>query len=247
MPALKKKATHIGCSGFSYKDWKGKFYPEDLAQKKWLEFYAKEFNCVELNNTFYHTPKDSTLEKWHQETPENFRFAVKGSRYVTHTKRLLDPAETVKKVYDSSGLLKDKLGCILWQLPPSMDKDLDRLEPFIKACDNNFTNVIEFRHESWFCEEVYDILREHNISLCLISAPGDLPAVQEKTTDTVYLRFHGKSEKHWYQYDYSDKELKEWAGKIKALDPRQFYAFFNNDYRANAVKNARRFREIVES
>ena len=233
----------IGCSGFNYDDWKGVFYPEDVPKKKWLEHYAEKFDTVEINASFYHMPKEKTIDNWYERTPGNFRFTMKGSRFVTHQKKLNDPQEPVKKFYELVSRLKGKLGCILWQLPGNQHKDTDKLKNFCKALSSDFRNVIEFRHNSWFTEEVYDIMKEHEVSFCVISAPGDLKEDAVKTADPVYLRFHGKKE--WYKYLYSKEELKKWANKMKDLNARQVYAYFNNDYDANAPKNAEQFSKIL--
>jgi len=236
--------NYIGCSGFNYDDWKGVFYPEDVPQKKWLEHYAEKFDTVEINATFYHMPKEKTLDNWHERTPGNFRFTLKGSRFVTHQKKLNDPQEPVKKFYDLAARLKGKLGCILWQLPGNQHKDTGKLKNFCKALSRDFRNVIEFRHNSWFDEEVYNIMKEHDVSFCVISAPGDLKEDAVKTAEPVYLRFHGKKE--WYKYLYSEEELKKWTKKMKDLKARQVYAYFNNDYDANAPKNAEQFASLLK-
>lgn len=239
---MKKK--YIGCSGFFYKDWKGKFYPEDMPQRLWLEYYAEEFNAVELNNTFYRLPKPSTFEQWHERTPKGFRFAVKGSRYVTHIKRLKDPEETLAKMYDAALLLKEKLGCVLWQLPPNLKKDIPLLKNFAKACSKDVVNVIEFRHLSWFDGEVYETLKKEKLAYCIISAPDNFPENALQTNnDMIYLRFHGKND--WYHYLYSDQELAGWKERLESFKANNLYTFFNNDYNANAVENARTFREMV--
>lgn len=235
---------YVGCSGFFYKDWKGKFYPEDIPQRLWLEYYSEEFNTVELNNTFYRLPKPATFEQWYDRTPPHFRFAVKGSRYVTHIKRMKNPEETLAKMYDAAWLLKEKLGCILWQVPPNLKKDLDLLKQFAQACSKDLVNVIEFRHLSWFDEEVYNLLKKEQIAYCMLSAPDNYPEHAWQThNNLIYLRFHGKGD--WYKYLYSDTELREWKNKLKQCRAKDFYVFFNNDYNANAVANARTFREMI--
>lgn len=239
------KEKHVGCSGFFYKDWKGKFYPEDLPQRLWLEYYAEEFSTVEINNTFYHLPKNSTFEQWYKRTPPHFRFAVKGSRYVTHIKRLKDPDSSLTMLYDATSLLKEKLSCILWQLPPSLKKDMPLLENFGKACSKNIVNVIEFRHLSWFDEEVYELMEKQRLAYCMISAPGNFPEeVKQTSNQAAYLRFHGKTD--WYRYLYSDEELMSWNDRLKKLTADNFYVFFNNDYDANAIVNARKFKEMLQ-
>lgn len=235
---------YTGCSGWNYKDWKGKFYPEDIPKKDWLEYYMSIFNTVEVNYTFYRLPKDSTLEKWKKSAyAKDFNFTLKGSRYVTHTKKLNEPEESIKKFEDATSMMKTKLGCILWQLPPGLHRDDEKLEAFCKALNRRNKNVIEFRHQSWFDEEVYTILRKNNIGFCSISTP-DFPEELISTTKTGYLRMHGKGKK-WYDYHYSKKELQEWSRKIKDSGLSEMYIYFNNDIGANAPKNARELQEML--
>lgn len=240
---MKNTVLYIGCSGFYYKDWKGAFYPDDLPQREWLIYYAERFGTVEINASFYHLPRRETLERWHNETPRNFRITLKGSRFVTHVKKLTDVEEPVDTFYELAALLKGKLGCVLWQLPGNLHRDDERLERFCDVLRDDFRNVIEFRHRSWFEEPVYDILSRRNVSLCIVSAPGDLPAVVRTTTDTAYVRFHGKE--RWYRYRYSSDELKEWGERIESLKARRIYIYFNNDYDLNAVDNARELEKLL--
>ncbi len=230
----------IGCSGFHYDDWKGKFYPEDLSKKEWLGYYADYFQTVEINNSFYGLPSTKTLKNWHSQTPRHFKFTMKGSRYITHTKKLVNDEkvhEAVKKFYDRVEVLHGKLGCILWQLPGNLHRNDEKLENFCSILDSDFKNIIEFRHESWFDEEVYQIMKKHETGFCIISAPDNLPETAAVTTKTAYVRFHGKDD--WYNYDYSNSELKNWAEKIADLSAERVYCYFNNDVEAKAVKNAK--------
>jgi uncharacterized protein YecE (DUF72 family) len=236
--------NYIGCSGFNYDEWEEAFYPKDISKKEWLEYYASRFDTVEINSSFYHLPKEKTLDNWYDRTPGNFRFTLKGSRFVTHQKKLNDPQEPVKKFYDLTARLKGKLGCILWQLPGNQHKDISKLKNFCKALSNDFRNVIEFRHNSWFHPDVYEVMKANDVIFCIISAPGDLNEEAVKTNKTVYLRFHGKKE--WYKYLYSEKELTDWAEKINQLNAQQIYAYFNNDYAANAPRNAADFSKILD-
>ncbi|MGM0739449.1 MAG: DUF72 domain-containing protein [Bacteroidota bacterium] len=235
---------HVGCSGFNYDDWKEVFYPKDIRKKDWLEYYATRFDTVEINSTFYHLPKEKTLDNWYDRTPGNFRFTLKGSRFITHQKKLNDPQEPVKKFQGLAARLKGKLGCILWQLPGNQTKDIGKLDTFCRTLGGDFRNVIEFRHNSWFDQEVYDVMNNYDVSFCMISAPGELREDAVKTSDLAYLRFHGKEE--WYKYLYSEKELKDWAEKIRQLNAQQVYAYFNNDQDANAPRNAADFRKILD-
>ncbi len=235
--------NYTGCSGFNYDHWIGKFFPEDVPKKEWLEYYADHFDSVEINATFYNLPKEQTLINWYHRVPGNFKFTLKGSRYITHQKKLNDPEEPVKKFYDLAAILKGKLGCILWQLPGNQHKDVDKLRDFCKVLSTDFHNVIEFRHNSWYDEEVYDVMKKHQVTFCVISAPEGLSDEVIKTTDRVYMRFHGKDQ--WYRYRYSEGELKKWAKKIQDLNPSQIYSYFNNDFDGHAPENAARFAELT--
>lgn len=238
-----RQEYHIGCSGFHYKDWKGKFYPEDVPQKKWLEYYAEHFDSVEINNSFYRMPKEETVKQWYERVPDDFTFTLKGSRYITHVKKLNDPEEHVKNFYHLADILREKLACILWQLPPNLHKNTEKLKTFCEALNPDYHNVIEFRHNSWYDEEVYDILKKHNVAFCIISAPDDLPEDNVSTADFAYIRFHGKTD--WYHYKYSKQEMKKWKNNIQSLDSKQVYVYFNNDYDTNAVKDARQLEELL--
>ncbi len=236
--------VYIGCSGWNYKDWKGKFYPEKLAQKKWLDHYASVFNTVEVNNTYYKLPKESTLENWETQVPSNFHFTLKGSRYVTQMKKLNDPEESLEKFQDVARAMKKKLSCILWQLPPNLHRNDEKLINFCKALEAKNKNVIEFRHDSWFVPEVYEIMEKHKVHFCSISTP-DFPEDMIVTGGVGYVRFHGKG-KDWYHYYYSKGELKEWHKKIKESGAKEVYIYFNNDIEANAPENAQQLQEIFD-
>ncbi len=182
--------TYIGCSGFQYDGWKGEFYPFDLVKKEWLAFYAHHFNSVEINNTFYSLPKKAVLKNWYDQVPGNFKFTLKGSRYLTHLKKLNNPEKSLSNFYYAIQILDGKLGCILWQLPANLHENTEKLENFCKALSADFDNVIEFRHNSWFNEEVYQILEKYNVTFCILSAPDNLESDVIKTTNKTYLRFH---------------------------------------------------------
>ncbi len=233
----------IGCSGFNYDDWKGRFYPEDTAKKRWLEYYAEHFNSVEINASFYRLPKQKTLKNWYERVPDSFRFTLKGSRYVTHAKKLNNPSDPVTTFYKRAEVLQDKLGCILWQLPGNLQKDMEKLKGFCSALSNNFRNVIEFRHSSWFDDEVYDVLSESRVAFCMLSAPDGLTTGAVQTSDIMYLRFHGKDD--WYSYRYSDGELQHWANTVVRQSPREAYMYFNNDVDANAPDNAGKLQQLI--
>lgn len=234
--------VHIGCSGWNYRDWRGKFYPEKMSQKDWLNHYADKFDTVEVNNTFYKFPKDRTLGNWRDTVSSGFRFSLKGSRYISHMKKLGDVKESVRKFETAAGIMKRKLGCILWQLPGNLHRDDEKLEKFCQTLDVRHKHVIEFRHESWFNQNIYTILRNNKVSCCSISSP-DFPEEMIVTGKTGYVRFHGKG-KQWYDYHYSVKELQEWYKMIMDTGVREVFIYFNNDIGGNAPKNAMQMKEL---
>lgn len=235
---------YIGTSGWQYSHWDKRFYPQEISKKKWLGFYAKNFNSVEVNGTFYGPIKRKTFESWHRSVPRDFKFTLKGSRWITHMKKLSGVDKAVKKFYSRAEPLKRKLGCILWQLPPNLNKDLKRLDSFCRTLDNRKNNVIEFRDRSWFDKDTYSLLRERGVGFCIVSAPG-LPEDIKLTSDILYVRFHGK--RKWYTSLYSEREMKKWARKIKYSRAERVYCYFNNDARAYAIKNARMIREDLNA
>jgi uncharacterized protein YecE (DUF72 family) len=234
---------HIGTSGWSYPWWREKFYPSGLAQGDWLEFYARQFRTVEINMTFYRFPKPETLEAWKARTPQHFLFTLKANRRITHTKKLKNVKSEVRYFDILADSLGDNLGCLLFQLPPSLTKDLPLLEAFVSDLSPGYRNVIEFRHESWYAEEVFDILRPRNVVFCIVSS-AKVPRSAVVTADTAYVRFHGLTGGH--RYEYSEEELRQWAGEIKTLAAKECYIYFNNDYEAFAVSNALRLGELLK-
>jgi len=237
----------IGCSGYSYDAWKYAFYPAELPKSRWMEHYTKHFNTVEINNTFYNLPSKKTITSWYDNTPDNFVFAVKGNRYITHMKKLKADnlfKERLDDFQQLALLLKEKLGCILWQFPGNLKKNKEKLTTFFSLLDKKIEHVIEFRHLSWFDEEIYQIMEKNGISYCMLSAPGDLPREFRITSGIAYVRFHGRKE--WYKHNYTESELKEWEEGLNGLKIKALYAYFNNDYNAYAPHNARLFRKILE-
>jgi uncharacterized protein YecE (DUF72 family) len=234
----------IGCSGFYYKGWKEKFYPKGLPQRKWFEFYCESFNTVELNVTFYRFPKLEDLKGWHQRSPENFKFTVKAPRLITHYKKFNNVKRELDDFYNTvSKGLREKLGCVLFQLHPAVQYSEDNLERIIKVVDKSFVNVIEFRHPSWWKDSVYKVLKENGITFCSISYPG-LPDVVIKTASTVYYRFHGVPK--LYLSSYSSRKLEEVQSHIKKFRGiENVYAYFNNDIEVYAVDNARQLKTLV--
>jgi len=236
----------IGTSGWHYEHWRDIFYPRELNKDKWLEFYARHFSTVELNNSFYRLPSEAAFAAWYSATPADFNFAVKVSRFITHIKRLKDSGDAVANFVGRAKGLKEKLGPLLYQLPPGMHRNDERLESFLSTLPKEPKYVFEFRHESWLDEKVFAILHNYNAGLCIFDMPGfTSPLVA--AADFAYIRFHGST--GLYYSCYSDQELIDWAGKISELaaDLKEVYIYFNNDAEAYAVKNAMTIREYLKA
>jgi uncharacterized protein YecE (DUF72 family) len=234
----------IGCSGFSYKHWKGGFYPQDVPAREWFEYYCQFFNTVELNVTFYRFPKLETLKGWYLRSPEDFMFTVKAPRLVTHYKKFLNAKRELTDFYTvvNKGL-KEKLGTVLFQLPPNFAYSEENLERLLTAMNSKFSNVIEFRHETWWRNDVYRTLKEHNLTFCGISYPG-LPDDVIKTAPVMYYRFHGVP--HLYRSPYSLEKMEDIAERIKKFRGVQsVYIYFNNDIDVSAIHNARDFQKLT--
>jgi uncharacterized protein YecE (DUF72 family) len=243
MPSAMGK-IFVGTSGWNYKHWmNGVFYPPGMPAAKWLEHYVQYFNSVELNVTFYRLVRKETFQNWHKKTPKNFYFVAKGSRFITHIKRLKSVAEPLDVFMKNVVGLKEKLVTILWQFAPKFKKDLGRLEVFLKLLDKrtDVPQAFEFRHPSWFDEEVYDLLKKYNACLCVAHSDRH-PCVKVLTADFLYLRFHGEA---LYRSNYTDEQLQEWADYAKPYRKRDILAFFNNDAEGFAVKNAMKFQEML--
>lgn len=233
----------LGCSGFYYNHWKKLFYPEKLPKAKWLEYYAKYFNTLEVNNTFYRFPNESMLRGWYQKTPSNFRFTLKANRVITHTYKLHNTEDYTARFYKLARVLQEKLLSILFQLPPFVHKNMEMLEKIAKQMDSSVVNVLEFRHESWWDQEVYGFMEKKGLVFCTVSVSG-LPETLVKTGADVYLRFHGKDSR--YLHNYQESELKEWAEKIKKQNAKLVFCYFNNDHNANAVKNCLSLKKLLD-
>jgi len=232
------REIRIGTSGWHYDHWVGRFYPENLPKDKWLEHYAGNFDTVEINNTFYHLPKPQTFQKWHETAPKGFLYAVKANRYITHIKKLKDTAEELKRFFDAVSLLKDNLGPILYQLPPSLHKELTRLEAFLRLLPKKPFATVEFRHESWYVEDTFELFDRFGVGLCIHDLSGqESPKVV--TGSIVYVRFHGTTGK--YSGSYSKAQLSSWAKWLKEQGAKvgSIYVYFNNDTEGHAVRNAK--------
>lgn len=236
--------VHIGCSGYNYKEWRGPFYPQKMAQRKWLGYYSSIFDTVEINNTFYRFPRENALQSWKETVEDNFQFTLKGHRFITHRKKLKEVSQSVEDFEVLAKLLEKKLACILWQLPPNLHRNDENLKKFCQTLDPGLKNVLEFRHDSWYDEEVYKILKNHNIIFSSISSP-EFPEDLITTSKIGYLRFHGTG-KDWYDHLYSRDELKEWHRKILDSGLEEIYIYFNNDIHAHAPKNAQELMELFE-
>jgi len=236
---------HIGTSGWHYPHWEnGVFYPPGLARTSQLSFYAQHFKTVELNASFYHLPRPKTFEGWRQKTPDDFVFAVKASRYISHVKRLRDCQEPWEKLSSAAKELGEKLGLILFQLPPSLEVSPRRLEAFLRLLPEEPRYSFEFRHASWLCDGVYDILRSQGVALCIPDSPG-MPKSLEVTAPFVYVRMHGSASP--YGSKYTDEELEQWAGRIKGFLKRglEVYVYFNNDAYGYALQNAEKLEQLL--
>jgi uncharacterized protein YecE (DUF72 family) len=242
------RPIRIGCSGWSYDHWIEPFYPPDLNRKDWLKYYAEYFSTVEVNMTFYRFPFPNILKSWRAKTPPSFKFTFKANRLITHVKKFEDTEELVKRFMTLLQLVGDKRACILWQLPPSMHftaSTVQLLDSFLSTLEpSGVHHIIEFRHTSWWNDETYTLLRNHNASFCIVSAPS-LPKDFVITSDIAYIRFHGVTE--WYRHNYSREELEEWATQIRgAKNCNEIYCYFNNDYEAYAPRNAMVLQSILE-
>lgn len=236
--------SYVGTSGWQYRDWRGTFYPAGLPQGRWLEHYAARFATVEVNNTFYRLPERSTFEEWAARTPADFTVAMKASRFLTHLRRLREPAEPVARMLDHAHGLGRKLGPVLLQLPPNLAADPARLKETLARFPRRILVAFEPRHSSWFTDEVYDVLAERNAALCLTDRAGKRPLA--RTADWYFLRFHeGTARPHPC---YGDRALAGWAERLAEHWPKSAdgYVFFNNDRRACAVRNAARFAVLAE-
>ena len=244
---LRQAATvkfHIGTSGWHYKHWLGGvFYPPGVTGAAMFQFYARHFNTVEINNSFYHLPSAKTFDAWRESSPRGFCFAVKASRFITHMKKLKDPVSSSEKFFLVAERLEKKLGPILFQLPPRWKLNTERLATFLETLPVEHKYVFEFRDESWLVPEVYALLRKYNAAFC-IHDMGEMKVPIEITAKFAYIRFHGPtSAKYWGEY--SDSQLQAWVERMKAWPVTAVYAYFNNDPGGAAVRNAMTLKTLV--
>jgi uncharacterized protein YecE (DUF72 family) len=229
--------VYIGTSGFSYAPWRGSFYPEKLPAAKMLAYYAERLDAVEINNTFYRMPAPEMLGKWAAETPAGFQFALKSPRRITHEKKLADVADSLTRLREAAATLGDRLGPVLFQLPPFMKKDLPRLQEFVAQLPPGLRAALEFRHESWFSPDVYDALRARDAALCLAESE-ELATPVEETSSWGYLRLR--------RQDYDDAALASWAERLRARGWQTAYVFFKHEDEGKGPKLAARFRELLD-
>jgi uncharacterized protein YecE (DUF72 family) len=228
---------YVGTSGYSYKEWKGTFYPDDLPEKQMLRFYGERFRSVEINNTFYRMPKASVLESWAAEVPADFKFVLKASKQITHIKRLNEAGDSVAYLLKVAAALNERLGPLLFQLPPYLKKDAARLSEFLKLLPPDRRAAFEFRHQSWFDDEIFSLLRDHQAVLCIAEAENDLEIPFLSTADWGYLRLR--------RPDYGDAELKTWSERVRQQNWRDAFVFFKHEDEGKGPMMAKRFLELA--
>lgn len=236
----------IGTSGWSYGHWKGPFFPAGIRDDDMLEAYSERLRSVEINRSFYSLPEESTLESWRDATPRDFLFAAKASRYITHMKKLNDPEESTRRLFERVRMLGPKLGPILFQLPPGWHCDAGRLDDFLAAIGTEFRYAVELRERSWLNDEVYEILARHDAAFCIYELDG-FASPKEVTADFVYVRLHGPDGP--YRGDYGRADLAGWAGALStwSRQGRDIYCYFDNDEAGHAPNNALALQEMLGS
>jgi uncharacterized protein YecE (DUF72 family) len=234
----------IGTSGWNYKHWRGRFYPADLPQSRWFEYYAAIFDTVEINNTFYQQCTPETFDRWRKQAADDFIYCVKCNRYLTHNLKLTNAEDPLKRFFTRVRRLRANLGPLLYQLPPRWKKNVARLQEFCRLLPKKFTHVIEFREAEWLSDDVFEVLAEHKVCLCIHDLLPDHPRLV--TGPTAYVRFHGTTGK--YQGRYGRTQLRPWARWIQktADEGHDVYAFFNNDAEAFAIADAKLLRKLVD-
>jgi uncharacterized protein YecE (DUF72 family) len=236
---------YIGTSGWHYKHWKGSFYPKNIKEADQLSYYLQFFSSVEINNSFYRLPNPKTFAEWRKSVPGDFIFAVKGSRFITHMKKLNIEKQSIQKFFTSVKKLKEKAGPILFQLPPKWNVNAERLAFFLKQLPSDYRYAFEFRNPSWYTNEVYDLLKKHRCAFCVYELAGHISPIKI-TAAFVYLRLHGPGNK--YQGDYPDDTLSNWAGKCRnwQQEGRDVYVYFDNDQAGYAAFNAGILQSMVD-
>jgi uncharacterized protein YecE (DUF72 family) len=230
---------YVGTSGYSYPEWKGKFYPKDLPTKQMLRSYGEHFRTVEINNTFYRLPTASVLQTWMSQVPADFKFALKAPQKITHIQRLKDAGDLVSSLFEVIGVLKTRLGPLLFQLPPNFKKDLPRLRQFLALLPPQHCAAFEFRHQSWFDDEVFGLLRGHGAALCIAEAEDDLKVPFVATADWGYVRLRLP--------DYSDVALKTWINRVREQKWRDAFVFFKHEDEGKGPQMAKRFLKLYSA
>jgi uncharacterized protein YecE (DUF72 family) len=238
---IREPRHRVGCSGWQYKHWKGDFYPADVPLREWLEYYADRFDTVEVNNSFYRLPDEGVFSSWRERTPREFLFAVKASRFLTHMKKLKDPEEPVARLFSRARELRRKLGPVLYQLPKQMPKNLDRLTAFLDVLPLRTKHALEFRHPSWYEDDVLTLLRRRNVALCLHDMAGSA-SPRTITATFIYVRFHGATGR--YDGAYPRETLQQWADWLGSTG-RPAYVYFNNDMGGHAPRDAAALRSAL--
>jgi uncharacterized protein YecE (DUF72 family) len=228
---------YVGTSGYSYKEWKGRFYPEDLPAKRMLEFYSQHFRAVEVNNTFHRMPSASVLEGWAAEVPSDFKFALKAPQRITHKERLKDSADSLSYLLKVASVLQERLGPILFQLAPFLKKETERLRDFLALLPGDCRAAFEFRHQSWFSEDVFCLLRDHGAALCIAEADNDLKVPFVPTAPWGYLRLR--------RLEYTHAELQARAERVGDQDWSDAFVFFKHEDEARGPELAKRFLELA--
>jgi uncharacterized protein YecE (DUF72 family) len=237
--------VYIGTSGWAYKDWQKHFYPADVPAKRHFEFYATQFPTVEINATFYRLPTPDTVKGWRDKAPSGFVFAVKGSRFITHILKISGVSKGLRKYFNRIKPLEKRIGVVLWQLPPFMKKNPERLGKFLKVLPKNYSHAVEFRHKSWYeGKETFEVLRKYKAAHVNLSSRG-MPMNLTVTADFVYIRFHGLE--NGAAHDYTRAELQPWARFIRkeSRAAKSVYAYFNNDVNVHAPDNAKMLMKMV--
>ena len=228
----------VGTSGYSYKEWKGSFYPDTLPQKEMLSYYAQRFEAVEINNTFHKFPTEETVHAWAEQVPESFRFVLKARQIITHFRRLQNAERHTDDFIRIASVLKKRQGPILFQLPPNFKKDLPRLDAFLKYVDGRASIVFEFRHESWFCDDIYDCLRSHSTAMCVTDEVEVPQAKLVRTADFGYVRLREER--------YTTKALNEWIQRSRSQKWPEVYVFFKHEDVGAGPALATRFLELAQ-
>ncbi len=238
--------VYIGTSGWQYPDFSELFYPRGVEKNEQLTYYSRKFNSVEINNTFYHLPKEDSVKRWYEQVAEKFVFSIKASRYITHMKNLMDPEETLPNFYERIGTLRDKCGPILFQLPPRWQINQTRFAQFLQHLPKENRHVFEFRNPTWLKDDIYDLLEKHRAAFCIYDINYKLSPLIT-TTDFVYIRLHGPGKA--YQDPYDLESLKQWGNRIQAWleSDLDVYCYFDNTYQGHAWENARNLQSIISN